>query len=274
MFGGLLGYVVVFVVFGLGGLVLVVLKLQCLVLMVVFDGCCVGLQLVYSDGLGKWLGKVGVVWFVLWCMWVVEFGGVISQDKFDFDRQVVCLMIWFDGQVEGDYDEVGVYQVVCVVIVVIEVIYFMQLFDVQIFLLVEGGFVVLFQYDLLMVKVMWLFGGCFYKFVLVWEVWGVVLVIFVVIKVVVGVDEEFVFVYECLLVFEQLVVVLVFEVFIKVLGVVLLFGEVLIDEEGIDKGVGFFFVIVEFLGVIDVDEDVLVVEVMVVGLCDYQVVGV
>jgi superfamily II DNA or RNA helicase len=272
--GGLPGHAAAPAAPGLGGLAPVALKPQRLVLMAASDGRRVGLQLAYSDGLGKRLGKAGAVWFAPRRMWVVELGAATSQDKPDPERQAARLMTWLDGQVEGDYDEAGAHQVVRAAIVATEATYFTQLLDVQIFPLVEGGFAVSFQYDLPMVKAMRSLGGRFHKFASAWEVRGAAPAILAAIKAVAGVDEEFVFVHERPLVLEQLAAAPASEVPIKVPGAAPSFGEASTDEEGIDKGAGFLSAIAEPSGVIDVDEDALAAEATAAGLRDYQVVGV
>jgi superfamily II DNA or RNA helicase len=236
-----------------------------LITSVVFDGRRLGLQLHYVEGIGKQLAKAGAWWCASRRMWTVEHRGTEQT------------LAWLSEIYQGHLVDLGTGRPeLDAAFSSVQLDYFTQVLDVQIFPLAKGDFsrgrhAVSFAYDGPCIKAMRSLRGLFQRHASAWQVQGDCSAILQALQEVAGVQADFVFVHEQPVVLEDLVDGGSTTSLIKVPAAAPEFGE---KTEAEAEGRGFMSAELDANVECPVDETALALTAAATGLRDYQVAGV
>ena len=168
-----------------------------LLVRVVADGLRMGLQ--FCNGVedaGQRVKKAAAIWFAPRRLWVIR------QD--DPARAAGWIGRHFADQAKVvDLDDVE--RILAQACAAIEPGFFAEVLDAQLFPLASGGHAVSFAYDLPAVDAMRELGGRFHRFAAAWEIRRPVGTILQTLRERAGVDLEFIFVHERMVVLEDLI---------------------------------------------------------------------
>ena len=245
------------------GLAPVALARRELLVCVVADGLRIGLQFGNGvDDAGQRVKNADAVWFAPRRLWVIR------QDA--PARTSAWIRRHFADRAK-DVDLDGVDRTFAQACAAIEPGFFAELLDVQLFPLASGGHAVSFAYDLPAVDAMRELGGRFHKFAAAWEVRRPVGTIVQTLRERAGVDLEFIFVHERMVVLEDLVAPPKSEAPLSVPAATPEWGEGIGDDTA--QGNAFLTTVVAPMERLPVDEQALLAGAALASMRDYQVEG-
>ncbi len=231
----------------------------------VSDGRRVGLSIAFVEGGAKRLNQMGASWFAPRRMWNFR----VQQDSHS-----LASLIQDSFSDAREFDIESISEQVEVAINHPEIDFFTSLLDVQIFRIDSGGHAVSFAYDPFAVDAMRSLGGRFHKFAAAWEVKRPVEQILHALQSLAGIAQDYVFLHERPVVFEDLIAAPKAEVPISVPASVTDFPSADQGDSTEDVGAAFMSTMVQSMSRLPVDEVQLASAAKSFGLYDYQIAGV
>ena len=238
---------------------------RALITRAVSDGRRVGLSVAFVEGGAKRFNQIGASWFAPRRMW-----------NFQVQEDIQSLASRIHGTFSDarEFDLASIAEHLQVAINHPEIDFFTSLLDVQIFRIDSGGHAVSFAYDACAVEAMRSLGGRFHKFAAAWEVKRPAEQILHALQSLAGIAQDYVFIHERPVVFEDLIAAPKSEMPISVPANVPDFPSAGQSNSAEDVGAAFMSTMVQSMSRLPVDEAQLAAAVKSFGLYDYQIAGV